>query len=77
MQIKNADGSIRDNNWPAEPSVMLNDIRDQKNEADKAALQAFKATHGQLKSYSYRGTPSMGKIQRVNNTTGQVEWVDV
>jgi hypothetical protein len=76
-QIKNADGTIRDADWPPAGPTMLNDIRDAKNEQDRADYAAFKAANGGLKSYSYMGKPTFdGRIQRKNNTTGEIEWVN-
>tara|TARA_R110002049_G_scaffold26804_3_gene92968 strand:+ start:1383 stop:1625 length:243 start_codon:yes stop_codon:yes gene_type:complete len=78
-QINNADGTVLDTSWPSQDKpVMLNDARDEEAQADKEALAAFKATHGQLKSYSYIGKPMFdGRIRRKNNVTGEIEIVDV
>ena len=76
MIIKNSDGTVRDNDWPAEPSVMLNDIRDAKLKDAQDEYQAFKAANGGLKSTSVVDVLFDGRIRRKDNSTGEIEIVD-
>jgi hypothetical protein len=75
----NADNTVRDLNWPSQNKpVMMDAINDADRKARSDAYQAAKTARGGLKSYSYIGEPTFdGRIQRKDNTSGEIEWVNV
>ena len=76
--INNADGSVRDANWPPQNKpVMLEQIREAARKAAQDTHDAAKVARGGLKSHSTLGVLFDGRIRRKNNTTGEIEIIEL
>lgn len=75
--INNADGSVRDANWPSQDKpVMMDKLNDIARKARQDAHDAAKVARGGLKSTSRRAINFDGSYTEVNNTTGETRFVN-
>ena len=76
-QINDANGDVRDSSWPSQDKpVMMDKVNDDARKARQDAYQAAKEARGGLQSHSVVEVLFDGRIQRKNNSTGEIEIVN-